>query len=74
MVAYQVKVSSKHKNTKLRWLASDINSKLLHTGCPIAHGNTNENDEQNFPLFAFLAIMTLAFILIFCPLGGMKCP
>ena len=26
-----------HKNNKLRWLASDINFKLLHTGCPIAN-------------------------------------
>ena len=25
-------------NNKLRWLASNINFKLLHTGCPIAHG------------------------------------
>ena len=28
------------KNNKLRWLASDINFKLLHTGCPIAHVST----------------------------------
>ena len=25
------------KNSKLRWLASDINFKLLRTGCPITH-------------------------------------
>ena len=25
------------KNIELRWLPSDINSKLLHTGCPITH-------------------------------------
>ena len=31
----------KDKNNKLRWLASDINFKLLHTGCPIAHGVTS---------------------------------
>ena len=36
-------IPSKHKfktqeNDKSRWLASDINFKLLHTGCPIAHG------------------------------------
>ena len=24
------------KNNKLRWLASDIKFKILHTGCPIA--------------------------------------
>ena len=24
------------ENNKLRWLTSDINFKLLHTGCPIA--------------------------------------
>ena len=24
-------------DNKLRWFASDINFKLLHTGCPIAH-------------------------------------
>ena len=29
------------KNNKSRWLASDISFKLLHTGCPIAHGNTS---------------------------------
>ena len=28
------------KKNKLRWLASDIDFKLLHTECPIAHGNT----------------------------------
>ena len=28
------------KNNKLRWLASDINFKLLHTECPIAHDST----------------------------------
>ena len=40
MAVYQVKVSLKHKkNTKLMWLASDRNFKLLHNGCPIAHGN-----------------------------------
>ena len=32
------KISSKHKNIKLRWFASNINSKLLRTGCPIPHG------------------------------------
>ena len=26
------------KHNKVRWLASDINFKLIHTGCPIAHG------------------------------------
>ena len=25
------------KHNKIRWLASDINLKLLHTGCSIAH-------------------------------------
>ena len=35
---YQVKISSKlKKSNKLRWLASDMNFKLLHTRCPIAH-------------------------------------
>ena len=38
-------VPSKNKfktqiNNRLRWLASDINFKLLRTGCPIAHGTT----------------------------------
>ena len=28
------------KHNKLMWLASDINFKVLHTGCPIAHGAT----------------------------------
>ena len=28
------------KNNKLRWLNSDINLKLLHTGCRIARGYT----------------------------------
>ena len=33
-------IGSKNKNTinKLKWLSSDIKFKLLHTGCPIAHG------------------------------------
>ena len=31
-----------NQNNKLRWLASDINFKLLHTGCSIAHANSNE--------------------------------
>ena len=35
-------IPSKHKfktqiDNKLRLLASDVNFKLLHTGCPIAH-------------------------------------
>ena len=35
---YQVKIVQNTKNNKLRWLASDINFKLLlHTGCPITH-------------------------------------
>ena len=29
---------NKLKNNKFRWLATDINFKLLHTGCPITHG------------------------------------
>ena len=29
------------RNNKLRWLASDINFKLLHTGCLIAHVGTS---------------------------------
>ena len=28
------------KYNKLRWLASDINFKVLHTGCPNNHDNT----------------------------------
>ena len=40
---YQAKISSKHKNTKLRWLASDIYFKLLHIGCPIAHDFIKQN-------------------------------
>ena len=35
---YLLMISSKHKNNNLRWLSSDINFKLLHTGCPIALG------------------------------------
>ena len=27
------------KSRKLRWLASDMNFKLLHIGCPVAHDN-----------------------------------
>ena len=27
------------KYNKLRWLASDLNFKLLHTGCPNAHAS-----------------------------------
>ena len=39
-IVYQVKISAKQKkNAKFRWLASDINFKLLRTGCPIAHGS-----------------------------------
>ena len=41
MVVYQARTSLKQKKKKhsnLTWLASDINFKLLHTGCPIAHG------------------------------------
>ena len=30
------------KHNKLRWLASNINFKLLHTGCPIAHDLNTE--------------------------------
>ena len=41
MFLYQVKISSKCKKTiKFNWPASGINFKLLHTGCPIAHGQT----------------------------------
>ena len=29
------------ENVKLKWLASDINPKLLHTGCPITHDKTH---------------------------------
>ena len=29
-----------NKNNNLRWLATDINFKLLHIGCPIAHAAT----------------------------------
>ena len=35
-VVYQVKICSKNKKHKLRWLASDTNFKLLHIGYPIA--------------------------------------
>ena len=40
-------ITSKNKfktriNNKLRWLTSDINFKLLHTGCPIAHALRGE--------------------------------
>ena len=40
MVLYQVNISSKHKNIKLRWLVSDINFKLLYNECPITHDKT----------------------------------
>ena len=32
-------MSSKHKN-HLRWLVADINFKIQHTRCPIAHEKT----------------------------------
>ena len=31
------KFKTQEKNTKLRWLASDVNFKLQHTGCPTTH-------------------------------------
>ena len=35
-------------NNKLRWLASDINFKLLHIGCPITHGHFSYlNSDHN---------------------------
>ena len=40
MAVYHVKMSSKHKKSKLKWLASGMNFKLLHIGCPIAHAET----------------------------------
>ena len=40
MVVYQVKIGPKHKKAKSRLLASDINFKVLHTGCSIAHDET----------------------------------
>ena len=47
MVVYLVKISSKHKtNNKSRWLASDVNFKLLHTGCLIALAYTLNIDQS----------------------------
>ena len=34
--------------TKLRWLASDINFKLLHTGCPVDHGWSLKVDTKSY--------------------------
>ena len=34
------------KYIKLMWLASDINFKRLHTGCSIAHEETQLSDHQ----------------------------
>ena len=34
---YQVKNVQNTRNNELRWFATGINFKLLHTGCPIAH-------------------------------------
>ena len=34
----------------------------------------SENSKQNFPLFSFLAIMTLGFAHVFCPHGRMESP
>ena len=33
----KIKLKTQKENNKLGWLASDINFKLVHTGCPIAH-------------------------------------
>ena len=50
MVVYQAKISSKHKkNSKLGWLASEINFKLLHTGCPSAHVHSNNENILRRP-------------------------
>ena len=35
---------------------------------------TSENSKQNFPLFSFLAIMTLGCNHVFCPHGRMESP
>ena len=35
---------------------------------------TSENSKQNFPLFSFLAIMTLECAHVFCPHGKVKSP
>ena len=59
MAVYQVRVrvSSKHKktiNNKLRWLASEIDFKLLNTGFPIAHAFDFRQGKPNLkiPIFA----------------------
>ena len=35
---------------------------------------TSENTKQDFPLFSFLAAMTLECVHVFCPLGRMESP
>ena len=51
------------RNTKLRWLTTDVNFKLLQTGCPITHGNTiQETRETKVTIFchrnnSFLSII-----------------
>ena len=35
---------------------------------------TNENDLQTSPLISFLALVTLIYIHVFCPLGRMESP
>ena len=35
---------------------------------------TSENSEQDFPSFSFLAIITLACVHVFCPIGRMESP
>ena len=50
------------KSNKLTWLASDINFKLLHTGCPIAHGITWVINISAIHLACHLSLLKLELI------------
>ena len=51
---YAISLSSKHKNKKLiRWLATDINLKLLLTACPIARGIMSYSDHSHNSRYRF---------------------
>ena len=68
----------RHKNNKLRWLASHINFKLLHTGWLFAHDSTkcckmllpmysgSSNLSNAGPLFTHSVSLTSLLILL-CP-------
>ena len=43
-------------NNELRWLATDLNLKLLYTACPIAHASCRRVLEAEDKAFYFLQI------------------